>query len=393
MANVYNPQSVGVKPPAGGFKQGGWYGGRQFWGGTLSEPGSIHPLSDQVGAGKAVSTEVNAQSAAAQGVSPQQLESYLQKQRQSSQQVAPSAQYTPTQMNFDPSGGAGAGSMGVPGATAAPALDLNRLYDTEYASSGIKDLEQKLIDYDKRYTEAKDTERNNPWLSQADMTGRLDKIGKKYQDETAGIRNELAMKKADIETKLNLATKQFDINSQTAKQSLDQFNTLLSMGALSNASGEDIAQLTYSTGIPTSMIQSAIQSSQKKDVKTQLITATNDAGVVTATLINSETGDIINTQNLGSIGNKQNGGSGATATKNVADQFVAEAQTLSAQSTNAGSVGVFPQLVAKYAPFMSLEQIYTNYLNTSIGKAYGSPKESATEVKEIYDYYRGTDDF
>ena len=48
---TYSPESLGIKPPAGGFKVGGWYSGRQYWGGTLSEPGVIHPSSDQPGAG------------------------------------------------------------------------------------------------------------------------------------------------------------------------------------------------------------------------------------------------------------------------------------------------------------------------------------------------------
>lgn len=57
--------------------QGGWYDGQQFWGGTLSPKGVINSLSDQVGAGKPVSAEVNAQSAREQGVSVQQFNTYL----------------------------------------------------------------------------------------------------------------------------------------------------------------------------------------------------------------------------------------------------------------------------------------------------------------------------
>ncbi len=49
-----------VAPP-GGFKQGGWYEGRQYWNGSFSAPGVIHSQSDQVGAGKPVSREVIAQ--------------------------------------------------------------------------------------------------------------------------------------------------------------------------------------------------------------------------------------------------------------------------------------------------------------------------------------------
>ncbi len=48
---TYSPESLGIKPPPKGFKVGGFYKGREFWGGTLSEPGEIHPLSDRPGAG------------------------------------------------------------------------------------------------------------------------------------------------------------------------------------------------------------------------------------------------------------------------------------------------------------------------------------------------------
>lgn len=50
------------KAPPGGFQQGGWYEGRQYWNGTFSEKGQIHTQSDQVGAGKLVSKEVVDQS-------------------------------------------------------------------------------------------------------------------------------------------------------------------------------------------------------------------------------------------------------------------------------------------------------------------------------------------
>ena len=47
--------------PAGGFKQGAWYDSRQYWNGTFSQPGQIHPESNQPGAGQQVSKEVVAQ--------------------------------------------------------------------------------------------------------------------------------------------------------------------------------------------------------------------------------------------------------------------------------------------------------------------------------------------
>lgn len=301
---TYNPQSLGIKPPASGFKQGAWYNGRQYWNGTLSDPGVIHEQSNQQGAGQLVSPEVNAASAAAQGKTPQQLEAYLQQQRQKSASVAPS---------YTPGLGQVQGASGVPGAGAgagfaAPAtIDINKIYEESYASSGIKDLEEELSARDREYTEARGKNNDNPFLSEATRVGREAKLEKLYGERTANLRNEIAMKKADVETKLNLAMKQFDINSTASKQALDQFNTLLSIGALSGASGEDIANITRATGISSSMIQSAIKASQAKDRETQMITSTNDAGVVTATLIDTQTGEIVQQQSLGKIGNAQQG--------------------------------------------------------------------------------------
>jgi len=72
---TYTPESLGIKAPSGGFQTGGWYEGRQYWNGTLSEPGVIHPSSSQQGAGQAVSKEVVAQTA------PENV-SYIEQQRQ-----------------------------------------------------------------------------------------------------------------------------------------------------------------------------------------------------------------------------------------------------------------------------------------------------------------------
>lgn len=49
------------KAPPGGFQQGGWYDGMQYWNGSFSSPGQIHPESNQQGAGQMVSKEVVAQ--------------------------------------------------------------------------------------------------------------------------------------------------------------------------------------------------------------------------------------------------------------------------------------------------------------------------------------------
>lgn len=307
MAATYSPQSLGIKPPSGGFKELGWYGGRQYVGGTLSDPGVIHPNSPQKGAGQLVSAEVNAQSGAAQGKTPQQIESYLQQQRNQSAKVQPTASYTPGLGQVQDAGVPSIPGGGSVGFSQPATIDLNKIFEDNYAAAGIKALEDELTAKDREYTEVRGKNNDNPFLSEATRVGREAKLEKLYGERTANLRNEIAMKKADVETKLNLSLKQFDINSNAAKQALDQFNTLLSLGALSGASGEDIANITRATGISSNMIQSAIKASQQKDKKTQVITSTADDGTVTTSIIDTQTGEIISQNNLGRIGNKQTG--------------------------------------------------------------------------------------
>ena len=70
----------GVTSPEGGFQQGGWYNGRQYWGGTLSSPGVINSQSNQVGAGQAVSAEVNKATSIAAGKAPDANQNYIDSQ-------------------------------------------------------------------------------------------------------------------------------------------------------------------------------------------------------------------------------------------------------------------------------------------------------------------------
>lgn len=294
MANLYSPESLGIKPPTTGFQQGGWYGGRQYWNGQLSDPGVINPLSNQQGAGQTVSQEVNAQSAAAQGQTPQQLEAYLQAERdkQATAGVAPAQQVNPNQGNLS---GASMGESGLPGAgTMAPAATLNlpELYKSLYESKGVSELETQLNEKAKGYADAQSKINDNPFLAEASRTGRIAKLTTDYNASVKNDQDMLAMKKQDIATQLDIATKQFDINSQVAKTALDQFNTLLQSGALSGASGNDIASITAATGISSSMVKAAIKAQTDRDVKTS-VTTVDDGKNVYSVVINTQTGKII----------------------------------------------------------------------------------------------------
>ena len=281
-------------------KNGEWHDGQQYWDNTLSAPGVINTKSNQQGAGQRVSNEVIAQT------SPNNV-SYIQKQQQTYQPSATSQPLPPATPQPAPS--VNAGNFSQAGTTSSgettptvtgfnqPTIDLPSFYKNLYTQSGISELEKEYLDKEKAFIEAKGTNNDNPFLSEGKRVGREAKLQKLFDERTANLKNDIATKKADIETQLNIQTKQFDINSQQAKLALDQFNTLLGLGAFNNASGEDIAQITRATGLSSSMIRGAIDKSSKKDVKTSVISfddGTNQGFAV----VNTETGEVINKQNI-----------------------------------------------------------------------------------------------
>ena len=351
-------------------QQGGWYDARQYWGGTLSEAGVINSQSNQQGAGQAVSPEVNRQTSVAAGLAPDANQQYIEQQKQVAAAAGQPAVSTaiPGAGAGTPGAGAGAGI----GMTAAPTINLPDLYKTLYASAGISDLETKLSDQDKAFADAQSKINDNPFLSEATRVGRVAKLQTDYNNNTANLRNQIATKKADVETQLNLETKQFDINSQAARDALSQFNTLLGMGALDGASGDDIAMITRTTGLSSAAIQSAINANRAKNVQTQVITSTADDGTVTATVINSDTGAIIKSTSLGKVGNAQNG----SVTQIKAQEEEQNRQNLITSVKNYNNLR---DIVSSFQGVMSIDEIYRLYnLNSPFGKA----KETLEQVQE-----------
>lgn len=291
--------------------QGAWYDGQQYWGGTLSAPGVINSQSDQQGAGQAVSRET------VQQTNPANWD-YIQQQRaaydsidQATGKPAVKKTVAAAAPRAVSSGGAGV-SAGVP-AVATPTINLPSLYESLYKNSGITDVESKIAEINanlnskqQAYNAATNNVNDNPFLSEAGRVGRNEKVKQSYESSIANdiaqlntVKNDIATKKADIETKLNLELKQFDINSSQAQQALSQFNTLLSMGALDGASGEDIANITRQTGLSSTMIGNAIAAKSAKDNKVETVVQNYDDGVNQGfVIINKETGDIIAKENI-----------------------------------------------------------------------------------------------
>jgi hypothetical protein len=171
------------------------------------------------------------------------------------------------------SGGSGIGSSFVN----TPTINLPELYNTLFKDSGIDAVQERLSTNTRSYNEAVSRIKDNPYLSEATMTGRLAKLKDRFNADSQADRDEIATKKADIETRLNLQSKQFDINNAQVQNSLSQFNSLLSSGALNSATGEDIANITRATGLSSAIIRSAIDSKKKDDLSIE--TKTFDDGV------------------------------------------------------------------------------------------------------------------
>jgi len=259
-------------------------------------------------------------------------------------------------------------TTGIPGLSTQPSIDLSGIYKNLYDSSGISALEKDLSDKEKEYTEAKGKINENPFLSEATRVGRVAKLEQLFNERTANLRSDIEKKKADIETQLNLQMKQFDINSQQTQQALSQFNSLLSMGALTNASGADIANIARSTGLTSSMIEGAIAKSQEKEPQIISYDDGTNQGFVT---VDKNTGEIINKQVIGA----SSGGAGGTAT----ERELTKVQNALIQDVKSGMT--LRDAISLYGDSLGLSDITRLYNQYSI---YGAAKESGQEIQQIY---------
>lgn len=295
MAQIIGPNQVKLNDGrVVAATQGAWYDAQQFWGGTLSTPGSINSQSNQQGAGQRVSSEVMRQSSVAAGKAPDANEKYVNELLQEQG----GGSYGSDGGGFGMDGGGGGSGLGLGSLTggAAP-INLPDLYKNLSAEAGLKEIEEGITKKTKGYNDALAKINDNPYLAEASRTGRQEKLRIDFNNDIKADQDNLAMKKADIQVQLDLQTKQFDINSQQAKFALDQFNMLLQSGALAGASGSDVAAITRATGISSSMIQSAIRSQKEKDRQTS-VTTVDDGKNIYSVVIDSKTGQIINKQVL-----------------------------------------------------------------------------------------------
>lgn len=217
------------------------------------------------------------------------------------------------QANFAATGGAGKGGPTGGGAnTAQPSIpDFQGIYDSAI-QQGTKDylaqsdaVTQKLLDRERSKNEQAAKIGDNPYLSEATMSGRLAKIDQKYNADTANLLNEqraiegkISGAKADAQVKLGIAQNQYNLENQQYQQTVQKYSSLLSAGALTNASGQDIAQAALAIGVPTSMIQSIIDK-QKKDAEVKPTLQTIDDGTNQYVVAIDDKGNVINKSVIG----------------------------------------------------------------------------------------------
>jgi hypothetical protein len=91
-------------------------------------------------------------------------------------------------------------------------------------------------------------------------------------------------------------------------------NMLLQAGALDDADQDSLERLAATTGVSSSMIQSMISAQKKKYINPQLVQNVNDNGDVTLTLIDGNTGNIINSQVLEGVSTTNVKATGGTTT-------------------------------------------------------------------------------
>lgn len=349
-------------------QEGGWYDGQQLFGGSLSAPGVINAKSPQQGAGQAVSKEV------VQQTNPANWQ-YIQQQQQV-YKPSGGSQPMPSGSSGGSSGGTsggGGGGGGVGITPAQPAFDPVQFYESQYAGSGIRDVEAQLTEKTNAYNTQIAKIKDNPYLSEATMTGRIKKLEEKFAADQTSVQNQIAMKKADIETQLNLQLKKLDINNAQTKMAWDQANSLLQMGALDNASGEDIANLTRSTGISSGMWQSAIDANKKKNAPKVSISNFDD-GTNTYAVAIDENGNIVNRQVIGASKPDKTGK--PTAKETEAEEAQQNQQSL---ITDIKKSLTPKELVPYYGQVLSIEEIYRLYNTYS---PYGPAKETLDEFKQ-----------
>lgn len=193
-----------------------------------------------------------------------------------------------------------------------PTIDLAKEYNTLYDSLGLKGYkeaveakQQEILALRDQTDQAAALINENPWSSAANRTGRLAKLEEAYDRKANVLAAQAALEQQkyadaynELNTQMNLKTQQYNIDTNNFDWSINQLNSLLSLGALDNASSESLGNIAAQTGMSGDMISSMVKASKNSRMNPTLLQNTDDWGNVTLTLIDANTGNIINQQTL-----------------------------------------------------------------------------------------------
>lgn len=346
--------------PAGGFVNGGWYNGQQYWNGTFSAPGVINSQSNQQGAGQAVSAEVNNQT------NPNN-NAYL-----ATQQQAPQNPVTAPTTSGVPGSTGGTPTVGTGQIASAPTFNLVAATEAAYNTPEIQAAQQAIATRQQALADAQAEINDNPFYSEATRVGKSQRLTQEANADIQVQQDNLTRLQADAAIKVNAQQGQYNIDEQAYKDNLSNFNNILSSGGLDNASAQDIANYAVQTGIPTSMIQSMVNASQKKDNPTQLIQSTDNSGNLTLLAVDSN-GKVLNTTTIPGAGKASTTGS-ATAQK--ASDLATNMDNLTTDIKNKVTL---KSLIDHYSSAISIDDIYRLYNENS---PWGAAKETLAQVKQ-----------
>lgn len=230
--------------------KGGWYDGQQYWGGTLSEVGVINSLSDQVGAGQAVSKEVvqqtnpdnwnfiqNTKAAgggkASGGSSPQsvtqQLSSFQNNVFQNADSVASSVAGGVQSLADIAKGLKDSGLLPAGEAPVAPKLaetfqQLSDAKGVDAIQTSITALKAQQDEIASQLQINKTAEKGK-LVAQGVIEGRISKESQQAQDQYDFIGRQLARKQDELTSTLSNIKMIMDFTQTDYKNASDSYNT------------------------------------------------------------------------------------------------------------------------------------------------------------------------
>ncbi len=407
----------GQPAPTGGFKTGGWYSGYQYWGGSFApEAGTIHPSSNQPGAGGAAY------------VAPKDA-AYIASQReqgpQSKEQVTPYLNQFQGNI-FDAAGKPEIKQptmeeigKAVTPTTALPALPkrAERFEElrTEY---GLAELEEGLIGIKDEIEaefgllrEQRGIEEGKPValgviagrISEEERTAqqRIDFLGRQQNR----IVDELNMKynvvgqfmnfyNLDYQDAVARYDAEFSKNMEMYKIVLGQGDKALDQWNADRAAASSNLQLYMNAVTSGNIDYSGLSAEQKMQISKLEIQAGLPVGFMASVRKDPDADIIFTTSNEGitQIGFRNADGTIRVekhGTRIKSTGTVSDTKATREQFEKASVGSSFSDLVNQFANSMNLEEIYNAYANTERGKRYGKPNENAQEVKLLYKVARG----